>query len=114
MRRRKSFSRWTAVPAEMALIERWAGIRVLVVGEAMLDTYLPGSASRLSPEAPGGAANTAANVVALGGRATFVSVVGDDPEGRAIADRLAERGVDVGSLLVSRSRRALQKQRLLA
>src|SRR5213592_5171097 len=68
--------------------------RVLVVGDAILDEYLLGDCSRISPEAPvpvlkvnssrcvlGGAANTAANVVSLGGRATLIALVGDDEGG---------------------------------
>src|SRR4029453_13504139 len=65
--------------------------RVLVLGDAILDEYLVGDCSRISPEAPvpvlkvsssrrvlGGAANTAANVVSLGGHATLIALVGND------------------------------------
>src|SRR5213592_293967 len=68
--------------------------RVLVLGDAILDEYLLGDCSRISPEAPvpvlkvntsrrvlGGAANTAANIVSLGGRATLIALVGDDEGG---------------------------------
>src|SRR5947209_359579 len=70
-----------------------AGLRVAVLGEAMLDVYLDGAVRRFCPEAPvpvvalagrteipGGAANTAVNVHALGGRVHFLSVTGDDAE----------------------------------
>jgi len=109
------------------LIEGWRGARVLVLGEAMLDTYLRGSASRLSPEAPvpvvsvahrdeaaGGAANTAANVAALGGKATLVTVVGLDAEGERLTVGLAERGVMIQAVLRQADRQTLHKQRLLA
>jgi D-beta-D-heptose 7-phosphate kinase / D-beta-D-heptose 1-phosphate adenosyltransferase len=82
------------------------GARVFVVGDALLDVYLEGDVSRISPEAPvpvllesgsrhvlGGAANVAANVAALGGRATLASRVGDDEEGRALRDLCGERGI---------------------
>jgi D-beta-D-heptose 7-phosphate kinase/D-beta-D-heptose 1-phosphate adenosyltransferase len=82
--------------------------RVLVVGDAILDEYLLGDCSRISPEAPvpvlkvtssrqvlGGAANTAANVVSLGGHATLIAMVGDD-EGGHVLERCAGRaGVDL-------------------
>ena len=68
--------------------------RVLVVGDVMLDRYWFGDVSRISPEAPvpvvhiqrteerpGGAANVARNIASLGGKATLLSVVGDDEAG---------------------------------
>src|SRR5213076_3127557 len=71
--------------------------RVLVVGDAILDEYLLGDCSRISPEAPvpvlkvntsrqvlGGAANTAANIVSLGGKATLIALVGSDEGGFAL------------------------------
>src|SRR5215510_11538099 len=71
--------------------------KVLVVGDAILDEYLVGDCSRLSPEAPvpvlkvgstrqvlGGAANTAANVVTLGGAATLIALIGNDDSGEAL------------------------------
>lgn len=71
---------------------------VLVVGDVMLDRYWFGDVSRISPEAPvpvvhvqrteerpGGAANVARNIAALGGKATLLSVVGDDEAGRTLA-----------------------------
>src|SRR5215831_10093985 len=73
--------------------------RVLVLGDAILDEYLVGECSRISPEAPvpvlrvgrarrvpGGAANTAANIVSLGGRATLIALVGQDEGGRTLVD----------------------------
>lgn len=80
--------------------------RVLVVGDVMLDRYWFGDVSRISPEAPvpvvhvqraeerpGGAANVARNVAALGGQATLLSVVGDDEAGRALAALLVKENV---------------------
>jgi D-beta-D-heptose 7-phosphate kinase/D-beta-D-heptose 1-phosphate adenosyltransferase len=74
------------------------GARVLCVGDVMLDRFVYGAVSRISPEAPipvcrvaseksmlGGAGNVARNIAALGARATFVAVVGDDDAGRAVA-----------------------------
>ncbi|WP_223635715.1 bifunctional D-glycero-beta-D-manno-heptose-7-phosphate kinase/D-glycero-beta-D-manno-heptose 1-phosphate adenylyltransferase HldE [Corallococcus sp. EGB] len=83
-----------------------ASAGVLVVGDVMLDRYWHGSASRLSPEAPvpvvrverdecrpGGAANVAVNVAALGARATVVGITGEDADGGALRARLEEAGV---------------------
>ena len=109
------------------MLDACGGLRVLVLGEAMLDAYLRGTARRLSPEAPvpvvavesrdeapGGAANAAANVVALGGRASLLSVVGTDVAGVALRDDLMARGVDVESLQLDPERQTLTKRRLLA
>ncbi len=89
-----------------AALPDFAGRRVLVVGDVMLDRYWFGDVERISPEAPvpvvlvrrveerpGGAANVARNIDALGGRATLLSVIGDDEAGRALEKALAEGGV---------------------
>lgn len=81
--------------------------RVLVVGDVMLDRYWFGEVSRISPEAPvpvvkverteerpGGAANVARNIAALGAQATLLSVVGADEAGAALARLLAESAID--------------------
>lgn len=82
-------------------------VRVLVVGDLILDQYIYGDTSRISPEAPvpvvhvrrteerpGGAANVAANVAALGVKATLLGIAGDDPAARRLTEMLDERGVD--------------------
>jgi rfaE bifunctional protein kinase chain/domain len=84
------------------ILERCRGLRVAVVGDLMLDVYLVGAVSRISPEAPvpvvavaeewvalGGAANVAANVVALGAECELVGCVGADAAGAQIRDALA-------------------------
>jgi D-beta-D-heptose 7-phosphate kinase / D-beta-D-heptose 1-phosphate adenosyltransferase len=109
------------------LIGMFSGLKLLVIGEAMLDRYLIGTAGMLCREAPvplvslteqidapGGAANTATNVRGLGGRVILLSVVGDDSEGHQLRQILAERGVDVGPVLGHPKRRTLAKQRVLA
>jgi D-beta-D-heptose 7-phosphate kinase / D-beta-D-heptose 1-phosphate adenosyltransferase len=110
-----------------ALIASFGGLNVLVIGEAMLDRYLIGTAGMLCREAPvplvrlteqvdapGGAANAATNVRGLGGRVSFLSVVGHDAEGHRLHHLLSERGVDVDSLLAHPQRRTLAKQRVLS
>src|SRR5688500_944546 len=82
--------------------------RVLVVGDAILDEYLLGDCSRISPEAPvpvlkvnssrhvlGGAANTAANIVSLGGHTTLIALVGNDEGGQTLRRCAEGAGVDL-------------------
>jgi len=83
-------------------IERLAAGRVLVVGDVMVDHYVTGRVQRVSDEAPvpiihvaserwtaGGAANVAANIAALGGRATLVGLTGGDPAASTLASILS-------------------------
>jgi D-beta-D-heptose 7-phosphate kinase/D-beta-D-heptose 1-phosphate adenosyltransferase len=89
------------------IVESFPKHRVLVLGDVMLDEYLTGNCSRISPEAPvpilavsssrtalGGAANTAANITALAGGATLIGLAGDDEAGRLLAETAAARGID--------------------
>ncbi len=111
----------------VTLLDRFAGLRVLVVGEAMLDVDLEGQARGLCREAPvpvvalcrrrhapGGAANTAANLAALGASVQLVSAVGDDDEADLLARALDGAGVDT-SVLARRPRSTtIAKQRVVA
>ncbi|HMQ31731.1 MAG TPA: D-glycero-beta-D-manno-heptose 1-phosphate adenylyltransferase [Chloroflexaceae bacterium] len=109
------------------LIGRFAGLRVLVVGDAMLDSYLDGRAERLCREAPvpvvtvrsradqpGGAANTAANLAALGAEVALLAVVGDDADGAVLRHALRAGGVGDELLVVDEGRATLAKSRLSA
>jgi rfaE bifunctional protein nucleotidyltransferase chain/domain/rfaE bifunctional protein kinase chain/domain len=99
--------------------------RVLVVGDAILDTWLSGVAQRVSREAPvpvvdvtarrrlpGGAANTAANLAALGAATRLVGVVGDDAEGAELRRELDRCRVDTAELLVGSGWATVTKQRV--
>jgi D-beta-D-heptose 7-phosphate kinase/D-beta-D-heptose 1-phosphate adenosyltransferase len=109
------------------LVDAFSGQRVLVVGDAMLDSYLEGSSGRLCREAPvpnvrlfarkdvpGGAANVAVNVRALGGVVTFLSAIGGDREGRLLRRALAARGVSSQHVLSCTGRSTLVKHRIVA
>lgn len=87
-------------------VEKLSKARVLVVGDAMIDRYWYGAVDRISPEAPvpvvritreeeriGGAANVASNVVALGGQASLLTVVGDDDASHKLEALVADTGI---------------------
>ncbi len=110
-----------------AVLEKFPGQQLLVIGDVILDRYWWGEASRLSPEAPvpvvrrrrsttrpGGAANTAANLAALGARVDLVGVVGEDPEASELKSALAEFGVSGDLLLPEPGRPTTTKTRIVA
>jgi D-beta-D-heptose 7-phosphate kinase/D-beta-D-heptose 1-phosphate adenosyltransferase len=110
----------------ISAVERLRGRRVVVIGDVMVDEFLRGEVSRISPEAPvpvlvvreretrlGGAANAAANIAALGGAAALVGVVGPDAEGELVAGRLAAIGI-TGHLVIDPALRTTKKSRLSA
>jgi rfaE bifunctional protein kinase chain/domain len=101
--------------------------RVVVVGDVMVDRYLWGSVSRISPEAPvpvvdvaretsrlGGAANVASNVASLGAGCSICGVVGDDDEGARLARRLEDRGIAAVGLVRDGGRPTTVKTRIIA
>jgi D-glycero-beta-D-manno-heptose-7-phosphate kinase len=109
------------------ILERAHDARVLVVGDVMLDVYLRGSASRISPEAPvpvvrvdeewqalGGAANVAANVVALGAACELVGCMGADRSGETLLSELGRSGIGASGLVVTQDRPTTVKTRILA
>lgn len=111
----------------LSWIDRFPRLRVLVIGDAILDSYLQGGATRLCREGPvpivdvveaehvpGGAANAAANVASLGGTTHFLTVIGDDTSGNQLCAELERMGVQIEGVVRSRDRQTLVKQRLLA
>lgn len=108
------------------LLERARTVRVLVLGDLMLDEYVQGSASRISPEAPvpvvhveeewralGGAGNVAANVVALGAACVAAGCVGADDAGAHILAGMERLGIDGAGVLVAHDRPTTVKTRVL-
>jgi rfaE bifunctional protein nucleotidyltransferase chain/domain/rfaE bifunctional protein kinase chain/domain len=120
----------SAVPAVAAgLASRLAdrAARVLVLGDALLDGWLSGPARRLGRDGPvpvvelvasrsacGGAANTAANLAALGATVDLLAVLGDDAEARTLRDLLDEAGVRTGRCVIELGRTTAVKRRLVA
>jgi rfaE bifunctional protein kinase chain/domain len=109
------------------LLEQFRSRRVGVVGDFLLDQYIIGTSARVSREAPivvvdyqdtvyhpGGAANAAQNVTALGGGAKAVGIVGDDREADVLMQLLDARGVDIEGLLREREAETSTKLRILA
>jgi D-beta-D-heptose 7-phosphate kinase/D-beta-D-heptose 1-phosphate adenosyltransferase len=109
------------------LIDEFPRVRLLVIGDLVLDEYVWGDALRLSPEAPvpvvhvrdetvmlGGAANAARNVVALGGSVECCSAVGDDAAGRRLVELLKDLGVSPQGIAVVPERPTTRKTRVIA
>lgn len=111
----------------ISLRSRFGRVRVLVIGDVMLDEYLFGAASRISPEAPvpvveikdrryvaGGAANVAANVVSLGGRCRLMGICGQDKPGDQLRAILDGNGVGASGLICMPGRATTCKTRVVA
>jgi len=111
----------------LAAFDRFSDLRVVVAGDIMLDAYVFGEVNRVSPEAPvavldvvrrearpGGAANVAENVRALGGQVAVCALIGADEAGTALKDLLSARGIDVSGVLSDPDRPTTVKTRLMS
>jgi rfaE bifunctional protein kinase chain/domain len=109
------------------MLSRFSSVRVLVIGDFMLDTYTTGKVKRISPEAPvsvlhvqkeeslpGGAGNVVLNLLALGARAIAVGRIGYDAAGEELRDALEREGADVENLLLQKGYKTPVKNRLIA
>jgi len=109
-----------------AIVARFPLTSVLIAGDVMLDQFVVGRVSRISPEAPvpvvehdhdeyriGGAGNVANNVRALGGRVELVGLVGDDKAAGILRGELEARGIGCASLVVDSHRPTTTKQRIV-
>jgi rfaE bifunctional protein kinase chain/domain len=116
-----------SVPRLKRLISRLRGKRIGVLGDLMLDRYLWGTASRLSPEAAvpvvdfveqseclGGAGNVAANLAALGAKVEAFGVMGNDEAGRALRACLRAAGINDRGVLADSKRVTTVKTRIIA
>jgi len=108
-------------------IDNFGKSMILVVGDIMLDRFIWGHVSRISPEAPvpvveveretamlGGATNVANNLVSLGGNVMMCGVVGDDPTGKEVISRLNELNVDTTGIAIELDRPTSVKTRIIA
>jgi len=109
------------------LFDQFDRLRVLIIGDVMLDSYVWGRVERISPEAPvpvvtvdrrerrlGGAGNVLLNVQALGAEAIVCSVIGTDLAGDQLVQELHERGLNYDGLIRSDSRITTIKERIIA
>jgi rfaE bifunctional protein kinase chain/domain len=108
------------------LVARFPGLPVLVVGDVMVDRFVVGRVTRISPEAPvpvvrfeaehvrlGGAANVAHNIVTLGGQARLVGVVGRDAAAERMREQLTATGVSTSGLVDDPARPTTEKVRIV-
>ena len=119
---------FTAIAPDRAreLIERFTRLNVCVVGDVMLDRFVVGGVTRISPEAPvpvvrfereysrlGGAANVAQNLTALGAQVSLVGVVGRDAASAMLRTLLAESGIPADTLVADGTRPTVEKVRIV-
>ncbi|GHA52994.1 bifunctional heptose 7-phosphate kinase/heptose 1-phosphate adenyltransferase [Pontibacter akesuensis] len=110
-----------------AIFQAFNNLKVLVVGDVMIDSYLWGKSTRISPEAPvpivnvvkrekrlGGAANVALNVQAMGATPLLCSVIGDDQDGADYLRLMEERALPTTGIVQSPERVTTIKHRIIA
>jgi len=109
------------------LFDKFNGLRILVIGDVMMDTYVLGKVTRISPEAPvpiislenederiGGAGNVALNLVALGAKPIIASVFGADSNGKKLTDLLEVNGISIEGVIYSEKRKTTVKTRVVS
>jgi rfaE bifunctional protein kinase chain/domain len=109
------------------ILARFSEAKILVVGDIMMDRFIWGKVSRISPEAPvpvvlieeetlllGGAANVVNNIHSLGGHVSLCGVIGDDEGGQRVLRDLTQRGVDIRGLMIEEGRQTTTKTRIIA
>lgn len=109
------------------IIDGFAKLRVMVIGDLMVDAYTWGKVTRISPEAPvpvvnvvkrenrlGGAGNVVLNVASLGAKPLVFSVIGDDSTGSSLLDILREAGLSVDGIIQEAGRPTTVKERVIA
>ncbi|MBI3035429.1 D-glycero-beta-D-manno-heptose-7-phosphate kinase [Candidatus Woesearchaeota archaeon] len=110
----------------LKILENFKDKKVLVVGDIMLDKYIWGEVSRISPEAPvqvvhvsketyapGGASNVASNISTLDGNAFMVGIVGNDEAKNILLEELKSRGINTDGILTDKGKPTTQKVRIV-
>ncbi len=108
-------------------VQRFPQASILVIGDLILDHYIWGRVSRISPEAPvpvvhvdsesvrlGGAANVFNNILALGGKADLCGVIGSDEAGRVLLKELGAKRSGRGGVVIDQDRPTIKKSRVIA
>ena len=119
--------RSSAAESLIAYVKDFPQARILVIGDLMVDEFIYGSASRISPEAPvpvvsvtskkhllGGAANVLNNIHALTGKGFLCGVVGDDEMGRKFTSKIKSLGADSLGIIIEPDRPTTVKTRIIA
>lgn len=109
-----------------SIFDQFTQKRILVIGDVMIDAYLMGHVTRVSPEAPvpiinlskteerlGGAANVALNLLSLGAQPVLCSIVGNDSGGHTIDDLMSKGGLSTEGIIKSENRRTTIKTRVI-
>ncbi len=109
------------------LFDRFKNIRVLIIGDSILDRYIKGPVERISPEAPvpvvnvtnietrlGGAANVALNIKGLGSEVSLISVCGKDEAGKVLISLLKKNKIESNGVLTSSERKTTVKSRVIS
>lgn len=109
------------------LIEKFSSLRVLVIGDLMVDAYTWGKVNRISPEAPvpvvnvikresrlGGAGNVVLNIASLGAKPYVCSVIGDDATGENLQEILQSAGLSISGIITEKGRPTTVKERVIA
>lgn len=109
------------------IISKFSDLRIVTLGDLMLDEFIWGEVRRVSPEAPvpvievkretwhlGGAGNVVSNLLELGARAIPIGVVGADEAGKMLRDRFAERNARLDGIITDSSRPTTRKTRVVA
>lgn len=109
------------------IIDNFSKKTIFIVGDIIMDQYIWGKVTRISPEAPvpvvdteeedfllGGAANVLNNIVSLGSKVLICGVVGHDEIGKKIIHELRTRGIDTGGIIVESNRPTTLKTRIIA
>ena len=109
------------------VFSKFSELNVLIIGDAMVDSYLWGKVDRISPEAPipivtvtkqesrlGGAANVSLNIQALGASPILVSIIGDDEKGRIFAELMQENNLISEGIFVDETRMTTVKTRIIS
>ena len=109
------------------IIKSFKNKKIAVVGDSMLDSWIWGKVSRISPEAPvpvvdvdhlsytpGGAANVVNNITGLGAKVAVFTITGDDENGVKLSSELSNRGVDISGIIKDKNRPTTTKTRIMA
>lgn len=110
----------------LKLLEQFKNKKILVVGDIMLDKYIWGDVSRISPEAPvqvvnvvresyapGGASNVASNAAALNGNVFMAGIAGNDEAKNILLGELKKRGINTSGIFIDKDKPTIQKVRIV-